>query len=157
MTCVMLEPWLRPSTASPSEHRNVFVWSTGHACVPTGTCDRDSWHDETMSNSSEGMAAFPNHSKTVEDRIKLDVIAPGTSILSARWRAAGRGSAIGAPPMQRLKDSANNVKQAICDNIPPGDAQIVVRPLYPDQQSAISIRMAYVSLACSVRFHSVVV
>jgi hypothetical protein len=48
--------------------------------------------DDPMANRPDGMAAFSNRGPTQEGRIKPDVVAPGTSILSTHSRAAG------APP-----------------------------------------------------------
>lgn len=45
-------------------------------------------HDDSFANNSDGMAAFSSRGLTKEGRIKPDVVAPGTSILSARSRAA---------------------------------------------------------------------
>ncbi len=49
--------------------------------------------NDMFSNNSEGMAAFSSRGLTKEGRIKPDVVAPGTSILSTRSRAA-----IATPP-----------------------------------------------------------
>ena len=45
-------------------------------------------HDDLMANHPEGMAAFSDRGPTRERRYKPDVVAPGTSILSARSRNA---------------------------------------------------------------------
>jgi len=45
-------------------------------------------HDDSFADNSDGMAAFSSRGRTKEGRIKPDVVAPGTSILSARSRAA---------------------------------------------------------------------
>jgi serine protease AprX len=45
-------------------------------------------HDDPMANHPEGMAAFSSRGPTKEGRIKPDLVAPGTSILSTRSRAA---------------------------------------------------------------------
>lgn len=44
---------------------------------------------DPMANNSEGMAAFSSRGPTQEGRIKPDVVAPGTGILSARSSEAG--------------------------------------------------------------------
>jgi hypothetical protein len=65
-----------------------------HASTPTyGSFDNNKWpanpiHDDSFANDAEGMAAFSSRGLTKEGRIKPDVVAPGTSILSARSRAA---------------------------------------------------------------------
>ena len=51
---------------------------------------------DRIANSSEGMAAFSSRGPTAEDRIKPDVTAPGTAILSARSRSLSQG--FPAPP-----------------------------------------------------------
>jgi serine protease AprX len=45
-------------------------------------------HDDLMADNPEGMAAFSSRGPTKEGRFKPDVVAPGTSILSTRSRAA---------------------------------------------------------------------
>jgi serine protease AprX len=45
-------------------------------------------HDDPMANHPEGMAAFSSRGPTQEGRIKPDVVAPGTSILSTHSRNA---------------------------------------------------------------------
>jgi hypothetical protein len=50
-------------------------------------------HDDKPANKPEGMAAFSSRGATPEGRIKPDVVAPGTSILSTRSRNASA-----APP-----------------------------------------------------------
>jgi hypothetical protein len=47
---------------------------------------------DPMANNDAGMAAFSSRGPTQEGRIKPDVVAPGTSILSTRSRAAGPAS-----------------------------------------------------------------
>jgi serine protease AprX len=47
-------------------------------------------HDDPMANHPEGMAAFSSRGPTQEGRIKPDVVAPGTSILSTH---SGHGPA----------------------------------------------------------------
>ncbi|KAM7201141.1 Peptidase S8/S53 domain containing protein [Rhypophila sp. PSN 637] len=42
--------------------------------------------DDHMANNPEGLAAFSSRGPTAEDRLKPDVVAPGTAILSARSR-----------------------------------------------------------------------
>jgi serine protease AprX len=44
---------------------------------------------DPMANKDSGLAAFSSRGPTKEGRIKPDVVAPGTSILSTRSRAAG--------------------------------------------------------------------
>ena len=46
----------------------------------------DPLNQDRIANNAEGMAAFSSRGPTAEDRIKPDVTAPGTQILSARGR-----------------------------------------------------------------------
>ncbi len=53
---------------------------------------RNPIRDDRVSNNSEGMAAFSSRGPTDDGRIKPDVVAPGTNILSARSsKASGHG------------------------------------------------------------------
>lgn len=55
----------------------------------------DPVHSDKLANSPEGLAAFSARGPTSDGRIKPDVVAPGTGILSARSRAAGVGNGWG--------------------------------------------------------------
>jgi subtilisin family serine protease len=68
------------------EHRPRFAT---YGDLRPASYPRDPLHSDQMSNNAEGMAAFSSRGKTAENRVKPDVVAPGTSILSARSRAAG--------------------------------------------------------------------
>jgi serine protease AprX len=65
-----------------------------HASTPTyGSFSNSKFpvnpiHNDSFANDAEGMAAFSSRGLTKEGRIKPDVVAPGTSILSTRSRAA---------------------------------------------------------------------
>jgi serine protease AprX len=52
-------------------------------------------HDDPMANHPEGMAAFSSRGPTQEGRIKPDVVAPGTSILSTHSRNAPTSTTFG--------------------------------------------------------------
>jgi hypothetical protein len=47
---------------------------------------------DTMAENPDGLAAFSSRGPTADGRIKPDVVAPGTAILSTRSRATGVGS-----------------------------------------------------------------
>ncbi|KAK3635672.1 hypothetical protein LTR22_019099 [Elasticomyces elasticus] len=49
---------------------------------------REPLKSDLMADNAEGMVAFSSRGPTAENRIKPDVVAPGTSILSTRSRAA---------------------------------------------------------------------
>jgi serine protease AprX len=55
-------------------------------------------HDDKLANDPEGLAAFSSRGPTRDGRIKPDVVAPGTAILSTRSRAAGVGNGWGPSP-----------------------------------------------------------
>lgn len=50
---------------------------------------------DTMAENPDGLAAFSSRGPTADGRIKPDVVAPGTGILSTRSRATGAGSGWG--------------------------------------------------------------
>lgn len=50
---------------------------------------------DTMAENPDGLAAFSSRGPTADGRIKPDVVAPGTAILSTRSRATGAGSGWG--------------------------------------------------------------
>ena len=53
-----------------------------------------------MANNPEGLVAFSSRGPTLDHRIKPDVVAPGTFILSTRSRdTAGTGWATSADPL----------------------------------------------------------
>ncbi|KAK3321813.1 putative subtilisin, partial [Apodospora peruviana] len=54
-------------------------WSTRFACNPL--------KDDHMANNPDGLAAFSSRGPTAENRLKPDVVAPGTAILSTRSRS----------------------------------------------------------------------
>lgn len=51
--------------------------------------------NDTMANNPDGLAAFSSRGPTADGRIKPDVVAPGTAILSTRSRAQGVGNGWG--------------------------------------------------------------
>jgi hypothetical protein len=50
---------------------------------------------DTMAENPDGLAAFSSRGPTADGRIKPDVVAPGTAVLSTRSRATGVGSGWG--------------------------------------------------------------
>jgi serine protease AprX len=75
--------------ASESDRRNIE--RTYGSIDPVGF-SKNPIHDDPMANHPEGMAAFSSRGATQEQRFKPDVVAPGTSILSARSRNAPAAS-----------------------------------------------------------------
>src|SRR4029453_15593728 len=59
-----------------------------------GSFPKNPIHDDPMADHAEGMAAFSSRGPTQERRFKPDVVAPGTSILSAHSRSAPPGGTI---------------------------------------------------------------
>jgi hypothetical protein len=55
-------------------------WPTKYPALPI--------RDDRVADNTEGMAAFSSRGPTQDGRIKPDVVAPGTSILSALSRNA---------------------------------------------------------------------
>ncbi|KFZ01540.1 hypothetical protein V500_00717 [Pseudogymnoascus sp. VKM F-4518 (FW-2643)] len=92
---------------------------------------------DTMANNSDGMAAFSNRGPSKEGRIKPDIVAPGTGILSARSSQASEpdtgffgvsddpawmydaGTSMAAP---LVSGCAAVVRQALIQNPPHGTA-----------------------------------
>ncbi|KVO03870.1 S8 family serine peptidase [Burkholderia ubonensis] len=57
-------------------------------------------HDDAVANNPNGIAAFSSRGPAAHSRIRPDVVAPGTAILSARSRVAtGDGWALSADPL----------------------------------------------------------
>ncbi|TCW87448.1 flagellar hook-length control protein FliK [Burkholderia sp. SRS-46] len=57
-------------------------------------------HDDAVANNPNGMAAFSSRGPTANNRIRPDVVAPGTAILSTRSRvASGNGWAPSGDPL----------------------------------------------------------
>ncbi|THC96005.1 hypothetical protein EYZ11_004504 [Aspergillus tanneri] len=68
-------------TVGASENNHPEIPITYGARWPKGPISKD-----LMADHPEGLAAFSSRGPTLEDRIKPDVVAPGTAILSARSR-----------------------------------------------------------------------
>lgn len=73
----------RPSQSKPYSSLNPITF-------PVAPISTDGWSD-----NPEGMAAFSSRGPTQNERIKPDVVAPGTAILSAHSRDANIGSFFG--------------------------------------------------------------
>jgi len=65
-------------------------WPDSYPAVPIA--------DDRLADNPEGIAAFSSRGPTSDGRIKPDVVAPGTAILSTRSRVAGVGNGWGPSP-----------------------------------------------------------
>lgn len=75
--------------ASESLRREVNARFPTYGSLRPTSFPKPPLHDDPMADQPDGMAAFSNRGPTQEGRLKPDVVAPGTSILSARSRDAG--------------------------------------------------------------------
>ena len=66
---------------------NAFTWG---AAWP-GDFPADPINSDLVADNADGMAAFSGRGPTSSDRIKPDVVAPGTNIVSARNESTGTG------------------------------------------------------------------
>jgi len=82
--------------------RPTFVWVDGSYQLRTYG---DAWpsdfpaepiHSDLFANNPEGLTGFSSRGPTADGRIKPDVVAPGSGILSTRSRATGVGPGWGA-------------------------------------------------------------
>lgn len=76
--------------ASESMRPEVNARFPTYGSLRPGDFPKPPLHDDPMADQPDGMAAFSSRGPTQEGRIKPDVVAPGTSILSTRSRDAGR-------------------------------------------------------------------
>lgn len=71
-------------------------YNPGGACSTWGTCWPSDFptnpvHDDRLSNNTSGMAAFSGRGPTLDGRLKPDVVAPGSNIVSTRYPGASTG------------------------------------------------------------------
>jgi subtilisin family serine protease len=86
------------SVGASENSRNSGGYNPGGPCATWGACwpadfAANPVRDDSLSDNTSGMAAFSSRGPTDDQRIKPDVVAPGTNILSARSHdpAAGTG------------------------------------------------------------------
>ena len=81
----------RPPGAGFGGYSN-YRWGTGswEALFPVNPI-----HDDYISNNINGLAAFSSRGPTDDGRVKPEVVAPGTDIISARSHASGAGAGWG--------------------------------------------------------------
>lgn len=96
--------------ASENYRPGFYIVDGAFQCSTYGTCwPRDfpvkPVSTDTMAENPEGMAAFSSRGPTADGRIKPDVVAPGTAILSTRSRATGADSGWGlsADPLYQFE------------------------------------------------------
>jgi len=70
------------------------LWPTDYPAAPIKT----DYVSQSAGISHQGMAAFSSRGPTDDGRIKPDVVAPGTDVISTRSRAVGAGSGWGIHP-----------------------------------------------------------
>lgn len=100
------------SISSPGTAKNVLTvgaaesvrasggYNPGGPCVSWGTCwpskfSQNPIASDTPSNNANGMAAFSSRGPTDDGRVKPDLIAPGTNIISARSHDPSAGTGWG--------------------------------------------------------------
>jgi len=70
------------------------LWPSDYSALPIKT----DYVSQSAAISNQGMAAFSSRGPTDDGRMKPDVVAPGTDVISARSRAVGAGSGWGIHP-----------------------------------------------------------
>jgi len=70
------------------------LWPIDYPAAPIKT----DYVSQSASISNQGMAAFSSRGPTDDGRIKPDIVAPGTDVISTRSRAVGAGSGWGIHP-----------------------------------------------------------
>jgi hypothetical protein len=89
-------------TVGASENlRNTGGYNPGGDCGSWGECWPNDFAtaplgNDTPSNNANGMAAFSSRGPTDDGRIKPDIVAPGTNILSTRSHSPNAGTGWGA-------------------------------------------------------------
>lgn len=100
------------SMASPGTAKNAITvgasenlrssggYNPGGACSLWGNCwpsdfSANPVSSDRLSNNAEGLAAFSSRGPTDDARIKPDIVAPGTNIVSVRSHGAGAGTGWG--------------------------------------------------------------
>lgn len=76
----------RPSGSTPSPGRDYLYGARWAERYPSEPIKSDH-----LSNNASGMAAFSSRGPCVDGRIKPDIVAPGTNIISTRSSLAGNG------------------------------------------------------------------
>ena len=85
------------SVGASENNRATGGYNPGGPCTSYGTCwpakfPSNPLRDDPLSDNPDGLVAFSSRGPTDDGRIKPDVVAPGTNILSVRSsRAAGTG------------------------------------------------------------------
>lgn len=88
-------------TVGASENlRDSGGYNPGGPCYLWGNCwpsdyPVDPIRNDRLSNNAEGLAAFSSRGPTDDGRIKPEVVAPGTNIVSVRSRGSGAGTGWG--------------------------------------------------------------
>jgi pSer/pThr/pTyr-binding forkhead associated (FHA) protein/subtilisin family serine protease len=85
------------------------------------------------SDNADGMAAFSSHGPTTDGRIKPDVVAPGTNIISARSHAPGAGELFGVYDEHYVYCSGTSMATPLV-----AGSVALIRQWYTEQQNVAS-------------------
>ena len=107
---------------------------------------------DPMANNPEGLAAFSSRGTTIDNRIKPDVVAPGTSILSCLSRDAQLSELFGSnPPAGYMYDTGTSMATPIVAGCAALVRQHLIRDRGLDTPSAALIKAMLVNGATPLK------